>query len=78
MKTLYSVAEVAAQLSVSKGTIYALVKHRRVPSHRFGDLVRLDLDEVLAATRIEAQDSDRPCVVRPEGREKPAKTQGKT
>jgi excisionase family DNA binding protein len=78
MKTLHTVAEVAAQLGVSKGTIYGLVKQRRVPSHRFGDLVRLDIDEVLAATRIEAQNGDRPCVVQPDAREKHAKIKGKT
>jgi excisionase family DNA binding protein len=77
-RTLVTIAEAAKQLGTSKGTLYGLVKQRRVPCYRFGDLIRLDLAEVLRMTRVEAQNGDRPCVVQPDAREKHAKTKGKT
>ena len=76
MKILISVAEAAKQTGTSKGVLYAMVRQRRIPCHRFGDLIRLDLNELLAATRMEAENTDRPCLVRPDGREKPAKIKG--
>lgn len=77
-RTLHTVTEAAAALGISRGAVYLLVKQRRVPCYRFGDLIRLDLAEVLRMTRVEAENSDRPSVVRPDARSKPAKTQGKT
>lgn len=76
-RTLVTIAEAAKQLSTSKSTLYGLVRRRCVPCYRFGDLIRLDLAEVLRMTRVEAENDDRPCVVQPDAREKGAKTKAK-
>ena len=77
-RTSVTIAEAAKHVGASKSTLYGLVKQRRVPCYRFGDLISLDLAELLRLTRIEAQDGDRPCVVQPDAREKHAKTKGKS
>jgi excisionase family DNA binding protein len=65
MKTLHTVAEVAEETGVSKGKLYGMVQRGEIPCYRFGDLVRLNLEEVLALTRDEAR---RPSGCGPEGR----------
>lgn len=58
MATLVSVREAAEQFGVSVSKLYEMVKQKRIPCHRFGDLVRLDPAEVLRATRSEAENGD--------------------
>lgn len=52
---LLTAEEVSRQVGVSTSFLYTLAREGKLPHHRFGSLVRFVLEEVLAATRVEAQ-----------------------
>lgn len=65
--TLLSVAEMAARLGVSKGTLYALARARKIPHLKVGDRVLFNPERVEAALEV-APEADRPSVIRNKGR----------
>ena len=67
MAAKLSVSEMAEHLGVSKSSLYALAKQKRIPHIRIGDRIIFDPEKVEAALSVEAENSDRPSVVRPEG-----------
>lgn len=52
---LISLGEAAQILGVSTRTVQRLIDRREIPSYKIGRQVRLDLGEVLAATKVEAE-----------------------
>jgi|HubBroStandDraft_6_1064221.scaffolds.fasta_scaffold968287_1 excisionase family DNA binding protein len=67
---LVSVAVAATELGVSRGTLYSLVRQKKIPHVRIGDRVLLSVEKVLAALEVPAEQDDRPSVVYTEGRRK--------
>ena len=55
---LRTVREAAALLNVSISALYKKVQADEIPAYRFGRKVLVDLREVLAAMRRDAQDQD--------------------
>jgi excisionase family DNA binding protein len=76
-RVLNTVSEIADAIGVSRSGLYNLIRQHRVPFYRFGETIRLDLAEVLRATRMEAENSERPSGLQPVARSKPAKTLAK-
>ena len=65
---LVSVAVAAAELGVSRGTLYSLARQRKIPHTRIGDRVLFDLARVRALLDSEPENqADRPLVYRTEG-----------
>lgn len=54
-KRLIAASEAAAQLGVAKSTIYLLCRQRKIPHIRIGDRLLFDLDEIIAATHVPAE-----------------------
>lgn len=57
MKTgqLVGLGEAAQILGVSARTVQRLIDRRAIPSYKIGRQIRLNLDEVLAATKVDAE-----------------------
>ena len=55
---LRTVRETALLLHVSESALYRKIQTEEIPAYRFGRKVLLDLREVLAAMRRDAQDQD--------------------
>jgi len=68
---LVSVAVAACELGVSRSTLYALVRQRRIPHVKCGDRVLLSVEKVLAALEIPADNhASGPSVERTDGHRK--------
>lgn len=62
LRHLVSIDDLAEHLGVSVRHVRRLVSERRIPFHKWGRLLRFDIDEVnawLDATRIEPRDERR-------------------
>ena len=55
---LKTIRESAQMLNVSESALYRKIQTDEIPAYRFGRKVLLDLREVLAAMRRDAQDQD--------------------
>ena len=55
---LKTIREAAHLLHVSKSALYRKIQTDEIPAYRFGRKVLLDLREVLAVMRRDAQDQD--------------------
>lgn len=55
---LKTVKEAAQLLNVSESALYKKIQTEEIPGYRFGRKVLVDLREVLAAMRRDAQDQD--------------------
>jgi excisionase family DNA binding protein len=55
---LRTIREAAALLNVSESALYRKTQTNEIPAYRFGRKVLVDLREVLAAMRRDAQDQD--------------------
>ena len=58
MPKLLTAHEIAEDFGVSPATIYSRAKQRLIPCYRMGDRLLFDRDEVLAAIRQPATESD--------------------
>jgi excisionase family DNA binding protein len=67
---LVSVKTAAEQLGVSRALLYKLVREKRIPAVKFGDLVRLDLAKIVSALEIPVESEKSLSVYRTEGRKK--------
>jgi excisionase family DNA binding protein len=65
---LVSVKTAAEQLGVSRALLYKLVREKRIPAVKFGDLVRLDLAKIVSALEIPVESEK--SLYRTEGRKK--------
>lgn len=54
-RQLMGAAETAKILGVSPPTLYQLARQRKIPHLRIGDRVLFDIDEVLAAIHVPAE-----------------------
>jgi excisionase family DNA binding protein len=72
--SLLSVEQMAARLGVSKSTVYALAKQRKIPHLRIGDRVLFNPEKVETALEI-ASEADRPLVIGTKGRRYGTKNQ---
>ena len=71
---LLSVSEMAERLGVSRGTLYALAKARRIPHLKIGDRVLFSPEKVEAALEVEAE-GDGTLPIQSKGRRQVAGTQ---
>ena len=55
---LKTIREAAVLLNVSESALYRKIQTKEIPAYRFGRKVLVDLREVLAAMRRDAQDQD--------------------
>lgn len=55
---LKTIREAAALLNVSESALYRKIQGDEIPAYRFGRKVLVDLRQVLAAMRRDAQDQD--------------------
>ena len=55
---LKTIHEAAQLLNVSESALYRKIQTEEIPAYRFGRKVLLDLREVLAVMRRDAQDQD--------------------
>jgi excisionase family DNA binding protein len=55
-KRLIAASEAAAQLGVAKSTLYVLCRQRKIPHLRIGDRLLFDLEEIIAVSRVPAED----------------------
>jgi len=54
-KRLITATEASAQLGVAKSTLYLLCRQRKIPHIRLGDRLLFDLEEIIAATHVPAE-----------------------
>lgn len=54
-RRLITAAEASAQLGVAKSTLYLLCRQRKIPHVRLGDRLLFDLEEIIAASRVPAE-----------------------
>jgi excisionase family DNA binding protein len=64
---LVSVADGARALGVSRSTLYALARQRKIPHVQIGDRILVDVEKVIAALEVPAENSERPLVLRTKG-----------
>lgn len=55
-KRLITATEAASQLGVAKSTLYTLCRQRKIPHLRIGDRLLFDMEELIAASRVPAED----------------------
>jgi excisionase family DNA binding protein len=55
-KRLITATEASAQLGVAKSTLYLLCRQRKIPHIRLGDRLLFDLEEIIAATHVAAEE----------------------
>ena len=55
---LVTLDEAAAQLNVSVRTLRRMIDEKRIPAYRFGAAWRLNIDEVLEASRFKSPTSE--------------------
>jgi excisionase family DNA binding protein len=52
---LVSIAKAALEIGVSRGTLYALARQKKIPHVRIGDRVLVDVAKVIAALEVAAE-----------------------
>jgi excisionase family DNA binding protein len=55
-KRLITATEASAQLGVARSTLYDLARRRKIPHIRLGDRLLFDLEEIIAVSRVPAED----------------------